>query len=204
MNNQGIKRDVLLVLALVILGKMALRYKDKEPVIPTLVQNSVTKSIDLPVDNQSESCVTQASFEQPGQPEAEPIQVAFAFHEIDQNILKQMDITLEHINQALTCVPPASYHTMQLDSFKHRVTQMRKSYQHTSPGVALLGPFASTGLVIKEQKIKNELLVIVNKVGALLHEMAHHEEEFQPLDSVVAALEINHHILNKLNTFKIS
>ncbi len=202
MNNESsFKRDFFLLALLLFMGKMALNLRHDDPVFQ-MIGKRPSASFNMSLDTKNMAIETAQSSElpehlQPEEPqstECEP----FQFHLVDKNILKQIDCTIAHIKQTLEVSDPASYHTMQLLSFKNKLKRMRQSYQHTSPGVVCLGPFATEAIILKEQRIQNELLAIANRVGVILHELAHHHFEYQRTDTIMGALEANHYVLNKI------
>lgn len=120
----------------------------------------------------------------------------FLVHEVDQNILKQMECAQTQINAALKFAQPASLDAAQLRSLQQRVTQLRSQYQSTTPAMAFLGPLGTAAVVLKEENIEKELLNTVHKISAIIHNLA--DNKHKPTDSIVKELEQNHTLLFEL------
>ena len=120
----------------------------------------------------------------------------FVAHEVDQNVLKQIDCTRNQIEKALELTQPASLDAAQLHSLQQKLSQLRVQYTRTSPAVAMLGPLGTAAIVLKEQELENALLAIVHKLATLLHKLA--GDTYEQTDSIVAELESNHNRLKQL------
>lgn len=120
----------------------------------------------------------------------------FLAHEVDQNILKQIECAQGQIKQALDVAQPTSLDSAQLRSLQQKLVHLRKQYQSTSPAVALLGPLGTAAIVLKEADLEKELLHTVKKVSSIIHNLAGNIHK--PVDSIVKELESNHILLHEL------
>ena len=120
----------------------------------------------------------------------------FNVHEVDESVIKQIELAQSQINTALTHINPTSLDATQLRSLQQRLVYLRVQYQHTSPAVALLGPLGTAAIVLKEGALEKELLHTVNKFGSILHTIV--GGLFTPAKSVVESLEENHKLIEAL------
>jgi len=86
----------------------------------------------------------------------------------------------------------------KINDLKTRLESIEEKYKKNSAGLALLGPIGSAAIVTKEEKLKVQLLTIVNDLSALLHTINHREELFVPAQTISNGLEMNKQLLREL------
>jgi hypothetical protein len=112
-------------------------------------------------------------------------------HELDRNFIdqlytaqRQLHILEEHPLYADT------FETTIID-LKSRLSTIEEQYKKNSPGLALLGPIGTAAIVTKEEKLLKKLLVVVNDIGNILHQIANDTTEFEPAITVNNGLKYN-------------
>ncbi len=129
---------------------------------------------------------------------------AFSIHEADPNVLARIKALQKQIDQTIALVQPATVKAAELQSMKQRLFQLHRTYKHTSPAVALLGPIGYTGIVLKEQRAENDILEISNKLNRMLHTLTHEEQEFIPVKELSEGIQISQNMLKTLTSTEIT
>ena|SRR5690606_9919318 len=119
-------------------------------------------------------------------------------HELDRDFIDQIYTAQRHIH-ALEQYPEYDEAVVTaIADIKSRLATIEEHYKKNSPGLTLLGPIGTCGIVIKEEKLKNKLLAVVNDISALLHTINHQVDSFQPALTVDNGLNLNKNALKML------
>jgi len=129
MNNTAAKRrDLLFFLLLVVMIHVALRKKQLPEAHPTLFAPA----------NRADTAYVD-------------------FHEPDPLLLERFEVLQNKIAIALKSPHIASDSKEDLLRTQKRLHHIITSYRNTHPALALLGPIASTGIVLKEQSLEKDI-----------------------------------------------
>ena len=119
-------------------------------------------------------------------------------HQPDKHIMHHLNTLFDQLDDVLTFVDAASQEVAQLKGVKQRLLHLKRTYQHTSPAIVLLGPIGSAGIVFKEQKLEKELLSTAHRLGTMLCQIVDKEKEFEPAETIAQAIENNRTLLAEL------
>lgn len=89
------------------------------------------------------------------------------FHEPDHKLMERLTSLRNQTQKALQAPDLEPHKEKALLNTQKRLSYLLDSYTHSSPALALLGPIASTGIVLKEQSIEKEL----NEIEARLADL---------------------------------
>lgn len=188
------QRDLIFFAALLLMVKAAWNLSIKKP-----KDSSTTATPTTTVGN---------SLSQPSQPHTKQTKGSqddpFSVHEVDQHVLEQIDYIQKQVDLTLPLISSSTLECAQLQSMKQRLMQLKRSYQHTSPAVALLGPIGYTGIVLKEQKAERDILKMINKLNLILYTLAPKEEEYVPVGKIADGIQISHTMLEQLTGEEIN
>ncbi|MCA9769888.1 hypothetical protein KC460_00785 [Candidatus Dependentiae bacterium] len=128
-------------------------------------------------------------------------QEKFTVHELDKKFLANIETLSEQLHVALA-IAHDSGDPIRIKKFsvlEKELKDIEKKYRKNSPATAILGPFGTAAIVLKEKKLANQLLKLTNNVGTLIHHYAMTEKPtFTPANSLELALEQNRHVLEVL------
>jgi hypothetical protein len=213
--NDSIKRDLLFFVLLIGMVKIAIsRYNATHTGNPLVYISAATRSLHAPMAaahapiEQPEETVEpdtivekelpapMVSLQEETSVESSPGQ--FAIHEVDQDIVQQIETAQAHINQLLKIVRQTSKQAAQLHSMQQRLAQLKKEYQRTCPAIALLGPIGTAGIVLKETTIEKNLLRMINMTRTILQIISGSDEQ-PTYTSIAQGLAQNGQLLAMLN-----
>ncbi len=86
----------------------------------------------------------------------------------------------------------------RITRIKEQLTHIESKYKKNSPVLVLLGPIATTSIILKEKQCADMLLKQMNTLGSLLHEMQDEVVLFEHSNTVGAALARNKDLLKVL------
>jgi cell division protein FtsB len=88
-------------------------------------------------------------------------QNSFVFHEIDTAFIDTIK-KIEHYTKI--AYNKDFFSKAYADEIIMQLQQIKKKYTTTSPATALLGPIGTTAIVLKEQRLKTQVLKILNEL----------------------------------------
>jgi hypothetical protein len=83
-----------------------------------------------------------------------------SFHEPDQKLMKRLAHLNDTVGIALITSDLTPEKRASLLATQKRLSYLLHKYEYTSPAFVLLGPIASTGIVLQEQSLEKELVEI--------------------------------------------
>jgi hypothetical protein len=200
-------KDFLYLMLLIGLIKVAIVMQDHQT--PTHFANAqpdialahLPSSLTQPITNQlqqneqsfiaEENTLIEPShlFEIPPAPEKKSIVQMQPFNadEINENILKQIEMAHQHIDAVLSVIHPTSMNTAQLESLKQRLRNLRRQYQKRTPANGITLASAP-----QDQLLEKEILGTIHKTGAIIHEIIKDDQPYTPDSSIIKSLAINH------------
>lgn len=112
-------------------------------------------------------------------------------HELDRDFIDHLYTTQRQLHTL-------EEHPLCNDTFaatiaelKSKLTSIEEQYKKNSPGLALLGPIGTTAIITKEEQLEKKLLVVINDIGHIVHNLANTQEPFEPATTIHTALKIN-------------
>jgi len=121
-------------------------------------------------------------------------------HELDRNFIDQLYTAQRQLHIL-------EEHPIYSDTFsatildlKSRLSTIEEQYKKNSPGLALLGPIGTTAIVTKEEQLLKKLLIVVNDIGNILHQISNSTEIFQQAATIQNALNTNKKLMPLLIT----
>lgn len=90
---------------------------------------------------------------------------ASTFHEPDRELMDRLSRLSDQVETALLTPDITPEKKETLEATHERLTYLLHKYEYTSPAFVLLGPIASTGMVLQEQSLEKEL----NKIEGQLN-----------------------------------
>lgn len=213
------RRDLIFLILLIVMIKVALNKKQAPHMHPVIYapanhpyndfDSSQQKEEDLP-DRDADISDLERTQEEEAEELADEqasgdMSIALAdteeknvIHQPDKHIMYHLNTLFDQLNDILTFVDPTSQEVAQLKGVRQRLLHLKRSYQHTSPAIVLLGPIGSAGIVFKEQKLEKELLSTAHRLGTMLCQIVDKEKEFEPAKTIAQAIENNKMLLAEL------
>lgn len=183
-------RDFFILVLLLILLRIGSEMKDRATTSAPLIQSATALKV-----AHTNTINRDDAWEVTGEEHSEK-NAPFNFHEIDHDVIKQIEHTQQQITKALSVINPASLDASQLRNLQQKLSQLKTQYEHNSPAFALLGPMGTAGIVFKEEQLEKELLESVEKLATILHALS--GSTYKSSASVIKELESNHKLLNNL------
>ena len=119
-------------------------------------------------------------------------------HELDRSFMDQIYTAQRQLHIL-------EQHTLYADTFassiadiKIRLATIEEKYKKNSPGLALLGPIGSAAIVLKENKLQQQLLDTVNDMNKLIYTINELSHNFMPAHTIDIALSANKQLLRTL------
>ena len=122
-------------------------------------------------------------------------------HELDRNFLEHIYTAQKQVHYTMILFDDIDNNQKQLQrisSIKEQLTHIESKYKKNSPALILLGPIATTSIILKEKQCADMLLKQMNTLGSLLHEMQDEVVLFEHSNTVGAALARNKDLLKVL------
>lgn len=198
-NQSSAKRDFLFLVALIIMVKVAMDRKmgpNNRPVLYGPAEQIRSMPLEM-VENDTDDQTLNESDEL-AQNESKEDSV-FVAHEPDQNIFEYIKEAQTQIQALKKITPATSKQSAQLESIAHRLVQLKNQYAKTSPGIALLGPIGTAGIIVKENELDKNLLKMVRMIRSILQLHLSDEQEDISYDSIAQGLEQNQLLLAQLS-----
>jgi len=119
-------------------------------------------------------------------------------HELDRDFIDQLYTAQRQLHVLEEHPIHADTFATTIADLKSRLSTIEEQYKKNSPGLALLGPIGTAAIITKEEQLMKKLLVVVNDLGNMLHQISQHEAEFQPALNVSNALKNNKQLIKTL------
>lgn len=118
-------------------------------------------------------------------------------HELDDTLLNQLEKTRDHclrafgIFQNLLTDQERNY----IASSIKKIEDLETQYKKNSHGLILLGPIGSVSIVLKERRVKAELLAIIIDLNRIFSQYSKQQPQKRPIESIEDGLAINQQLL---------
>lgn len=128
----------------------------------------------------------------------------FDVHQLDKGFLAAVTATKQQINQAISVVKNEDVDKeKKLQDMRTQLEQIEKKYKKNSPVTYLLGPLGTTAIVLKEKRLENELLGIIEDFGTILYTLNQNNQEENieysiEVSSIESGIIQNKDLLNQL------
>lgn len=121
----------------------------------------------------------------------EPIQVRVP----DEQFLNYLDKTSVQLDTLLAQNDLSKDQIENLTRLQNQITAITQQYSYTSPALVLLGPLGAAAIVLKERKLEQEFLYVLNQLAFILREETTPQITF---NTVAQAVDYNTQLINHL------
>lgn len=212
-------RDLLFLLILVVLIKLAMNLKHKPNRLKAPSAHEAKRALISQDNDLMESFDEQETSDYPEQNEGdqegvekqvidEDISLSITpeedddqdniVHKPDEHLMYQLNALSDQTEDMLQLVDVVSQEAAQLKGVHYYLSNLKRKYQHTSPAIALLGPIGTAGIVAKERDLEKELFRVAQRLSSILEKLSEFEALEEKAENVLQAIEMNKTLLAKV------
>lgn len=122
---------------------------------------------------------------------------ASIIHELDHLLINQLETTKNHCAQTMIRFDNmlSIEEKNQIISIKKTVETLEEQYKKNSHALLLLGPIGTISIVLKERKIKFELLMAIKELNKIIAAYTPEKEENKSIKSIEEGIFANQQLL---------
>lgn len=198
-NQSSAKRDFLFLVALIVMVKVAMDRKmgpNNRPVLYGPAEQMRSMPLEM-VESESQDFDSEDDELSVAQADSQE-ESEFMVHQADHDTLESIKLAQKQVQALKEITPSTSKQSAQLESLSHRLVQLKNQYAKTSPGIALLGPIGTAGIVAKENELDKNLLKMVNMIRSILQLHLSDEADNASYTSIAQGLQENNQLLAQL------
>jgi len=121
-------------------------------------------------------------------------------HELDDILLHQLEKTKDHCIRTMNTMKNVltQEEKSHIETYSKRIEELEEQYKKNSHGLMLLGPLGTISIILKERRIKADLLTIIIDLNDILSRYSKQQPKKGLITSIEDGISMNQQLLFNL------